>query len=317
MELDRQKVEEAFARLLSKNRDKDPITLAEKLTDRLIALYEDSDGSTDMPPLEFTSGDQRERGEVPHRRAPVQPMRKETGVKPPPVAPSGASSMIAMPGDPEFEQAERALGKPQDLRSAGRVSNLGQSKQAAMSDTIYWDLPDLIKSLEEKTPAQFTFIPLGCDESVKVLARRNIQSQIMTVGPHLVRLEYSNPGVADDYSTVDASGQLDEVKIGLKATHMFSCNMQELDIERAMDLIERQLQGLYAPRSESMEPEGRDPGPIQNMFSMTDPKRRTPMGQAVRIEGAPGWRMALNPQGDVMDSVIKQNSRYGGPGSRT
>jgi hypothetical protein len=310
MELSRARLESAFAKILAKNRDSDPLTLAEKLVERLEWIMDDVEVATDIKPVKIVDWEEDVKQEVAETPKPakarVKPLKQEGGVRPPPLP---EKSMILTPDDPEFQKAAKEAGQSRPSRSVARVSNIGHGGTEPSKSVEFWTVETLIKALSDNTPAEFFFVPNGMDDSLKVKAVRNIQPIIMTQGPSIVRLEYANPGVSQDRSTTNTAGQLDEVVLGLIASDTFTLDMTDLNIEAAMDKIEGQLKGLYAPRSSSSEPMGRDPGPIEQMFNMNDPKRRTPMGESYDIHGESGWRNT-NPN-SVVASIIATNKKYG------
>lgn len=302
MELTFEKLASALAQKISRHKDKDPLTLGEICAERVLDMLSDADGG--ILPMRPT------QNEPDPRR--TQPIREKAEAKAPPL-PEG--SLITTVDESAYREAlekadprVRGADRPKQPVRSGRVSSLGgQSGPSGAID--YWTLEELIKALNEQTPKEFLFTPNGCEEGVKVLAVRNVQPIIMSQGPSVVRLEYGNPGVSGDRSTMDANGQLDEVVLGLTASKIFTLDQSDLNLESVMDELETSLKGMYAPRAAQSEPLGRDPGPIEGMFNMNDPKRRTPMGDSYRIDGTPGWRNAST--GSVLQSVIETNKRYG------
>jgi len=93
MDLSQEKIENAFARVISSNRGADPITLAEKLRERLQYLMEDAEGGFDIKPVRIvddTAGaDERTVREWDAKKP--TPLREPAGVRPPPV-PTGSLS---------------------------------------------------------------------------------------------------------------------------------------------------------------------------------------------------------------------------------
>jgi hypothetical protein len=302
MDLSKDKIDTAFAKVIIANRDADPLTLAEKLRERLTYLMEDAEGGSDIMPVRIVDEAQAEPTRTARNR--ITPVKEKLATAPP--APK--SSIILMPDDPEFQEA--AKGGASRPSSLPRVSKIGQEEDAGASNVDYWTVEALGKALQDGTPSEFYFVPKGLDDSQKVRAVRNIQWQMNAVGPHMVRLEYKNPGIGDDRSTQDSNGQLYEVVIGLTATKIFHLGMRDLDLPGAMESIVTQLEGLYQPRSQNTEPSGRDPGPLD--FNMNDPKRSGPMGIALPKEKMdPNWNTVADPQALVLRSVIQSNQRGG------
>jgi len=300
VDLSREKLETAFARLISRNSGADPITLAEKLADCLDTLMAFSEGGSDIPPVRLVD----EPDAQPRSR--VGPVRADRAN---PTPPAPKSSIILMPDDPEFQEATRGV-HPSKPATVPRVSKIGQEEDAGDRSMDYWTIETLQKALESGTPSEFYFVPKGCSEEMKVRAVRNIQWQMNAVGPHMVRLEYKNPGVGDDRSTIDSNGQLGDVVLGLQATKLFHMGMRDLGLPAAMDSIVTQLEGLYQHRSQNTEPSGRDPGPLD--FNMNDPRRAGPMGIALPKEKMdPNWQQVSDPQGLVLRSVVQANKRGG------
>lgn len=312
MDLSREKLESAFAKVIIANREADPLTLAEKLRERLTYLMEDADGGSDILPVRIVDASAEEaqdRQDARKAKARITPVQKERSNLAPP-APK--SSLILTPDDPEFQEASRMAGQPAHSRplGAGHVSKIGRGEDPGIANAEYWTIETLGAALQSGTPEEFYFVPKGMEEQQKVRAVRNIQWQMNAVGPHMVRLEYKNPGVGDDRSTTDSSGQLQEVVLGLTATKLFHLGMRDLDLSGAMDSIVTQLEGLYQPRSQNTEPSGRDPGPLD--FNMNDPRRSGPMGIALPKEKMdPNWQHVDNPQALVMRSVEQANRRGG------
>lgn len=322
MELTREKLESAFAKVISKNRDLDPLTLSEKLVERLSYIMEDADGGSDLQPVRIVDEASAATEPEPPRKK-VSPMRPRDTTAAPPVP---SSSIIVAPDEQAMQEAlehadPRLRGSAAPKPKAGRPQRLSSvgGGQAPSAGIEYWTLEELIKSLMESTPEQFYFTPNGCEVNVKVLAKRNVRPIIMTQGPSIVRLEYASPDVSEDHFSTNERGELDVAYLSLIASQTFTLDQNDLDIPGKMDKIEETLKGLYAPRTQFSEPMGRDPGPIESMFNMNDPNRRTPMGENFRMETASGWRGASATDGSdveksvalVRQGVIDSNKRFG------
>jgi hypothetical protein len=311
VDLSEEKIVNAFARVIIKNSETDPITLAERLKDRLIHLMEDAEGGSGMLPVRIVEESAEDRPRSTTRR-PTPVRDKQTALPPPP-----KSSLIITPDDPEFEEAARQT-RTSSPGGRSRPSNIGPEATGTDSSIEYWSLETLIKALNDNTPSEVYFTPNGMDAGVKVRAVRNVQAIVMIQGPHLVKLTYKNAGVADDYSSTDANGQLDHVVIGLIASETFSLTERNLNIEGRMDSIMQQLAGLYAPRSQNMEPSGRDPGPLD--FNFNDRRRAGPMGYDVPKqemgEIQSNWQVVQDPAATVLHNVTQANKRFGGDPNR-
>ena len=316
MNLSREKIERAFVKVIATHRDKDPITLAEKMVDRLEYLMEDADEGFGAQPLRITREEpevldeslwrykremerDRERILDDHQISPENKKSRLDDLDQTPPLPK--NSLVITPDHPEFRKAEKMMAEKQAPVRPVSVTKLGNPKAPAGKPVQYWTMETLIEVLHRETPAEILFTPNGMRETVKVEAVRNVQP---LQGLDIVRLEYSSPQVSGD--RMEGTDEKTFV-IGLTATHTFNLYEQDLHISEAMDKILIQLKGLYRDRSRGIAEVALPPSPMDG-FNY----RKNPMGAEHSISMQDGWGTVGDPQGSALDSIVRSNRQHGG-----
>lgn len=328
MPIDPQKLTDRIFKTLTRNRDLDPLTLAEKVSERVTDYLEDCGivegvglaGSVDEAREQIREyGDPRRvldrlESTATGRRSRLEPFPTERRREPSPAPPQPAGKLIALPGDPEFERAEslrREEAEPARVSTGARVSKIGATAETT-SETAYWTTEGLIKYLEQKFPPRVRFTPDGMEETVRIEAVRNIQAQINTYGANGVRITYAHEGVSQDgMDDLNPVGEgLAKVNIAPIASHLFSCAEQTIDVEGVLSKLGDQLCGLYAPRRKNMEPGYIGEPPIDS-WNAGNPG----MKDSDSIRGSNGWKSVDNPLGRTLDNVYELNRKVGTPGA--
>lgn len=306
MDLSRTKLENAFQKVITRNRGADPITLSEKLVDTLEIIYELSDTGYGAPPLRITEDEDRAGEKVKEMPAPKREVMA-------PEAPR--AGMLLTPDDPEFRKAEQALRAERErgsIPSPTRISQVG-APAGQESNVQYWTADSLVTWLNENFPRELIFTPHGMPDHVKVLARLNVEAQINIVQPHAARVTYSHESMNQDgmdASTMVGDGQ-SKTNISLIASKLYTTNQQSIDVERDVADLLDQLKGLYKPRPRQMEP-GWIGDSAMDGWNANQPG----MKDSESIRGTRGWNMVDNPMGGMRETIIQQNRQLGSPGQR-
>ncbi len=290
-------IQSLFTKIIIRNKGKDPISLAEKLTDALEVIIETSDSGSGLPPLRIErqtatreAGEPEEKGWEPGRTVAASP----------PV--QGTSGLIVLAGDKEFEEAKRAhevkaIGKPLALSSIGRPASSKMVKT--------WDYSSLSNFLHANTPEKVLFQPNGTADGTKVLAVRNV---LTLQGTDTVRLQYQSPQMGEDSIRAGDEFSGGACSIALVASKTFTLyDPTDIDMEEVMNDIARQLKGLYAPRRKFSAP---DSGPEPPPLTLDLDPESMGANEQMRLTG--GWRPVENPKASVLDNVVRENRKYGG-----
>ena len=293
MELNEQKLHTAFVNVITRNRGADPLTLADKLVERLAYLMEDADSSFGVDPIRITRSE-------PETLAPeLEPVKRKLERERGAALPPPQSSIIIMPETEEFKQAEKMISG-EGSRNV-KPTRLSRVTDASKPPQKYWDYASLIQQLARSTPEKFYFTPNGRPDA-KILAVRNIISQ---QGLDQVRIEYGNPGISDD--RMDEAGDDKSFVLGLKATKIISLFEPEVNIESIMDDLEAQLKGLYQDRTNMQSEVPLPPSPMEEMLSGKRFNQASAMGAEHTINVESGWRTMENPANQIRDNIHRDN----------
>jgi len=318
MDLTRDKLTAAFRKTIVRETALDPAVasiLADRLVTRLEDIMDDSEGGYGVTPIRITEGERparaAERPTAPRPRLEAVDPEKEVGA-PPPVP---ASRMIALPGDPEFTEAEKQYEKEKDLgKPAVQALRVTKATSASASeDSVqYWTPETMIKELEKRFPAKVRFTPDGMPDEVKITAIRNIRAQINQYGAHGVRIEYAPESEGHggiDYSTIVGEG-VPSISLGRIASHLFSCADANIDADGTLRSLADQLCGLFKPRPAHMEPGYIGEPPIDSWNANTPGMKDNDTIRMVK-----GYQQVSDPQSQVHQSVVEINRQYGTPGA--
>jgi len=311
VDLNRDKLESAFTKVIAKNRSLDPISLSEKIVDTLELIMDLSDTGYGVSPVRITD---REEEPAPRSRAGLGPRPVDEERIQAPLPSPARSGMILTPEDPEFQkaqqqvEAERQRGR---IPSPARLTKVGEPGAGENSNIQYWTVESLIQWCESRFPPQIAFTPNGMPDNVVVVAGRNIQAQINAYGPHAVRVTYAHESINQDGidSGTPVGDGIGKVNIAPIASKLYSCGQQNIDAEHDLEDLLVQLKGLYRPRPPHMEPgyigESAMDGWNANQSGMKDSET---------IRGAAGWNMVENPAAAIRNGIISGNRQLGTPG---
>lgn len=286
MELSRDKIIKAFYKVIAGNRGADPVTVAEKLADRLDNMIDDADSGTGRPISiirEEVIDEEEWRGDPTATRVRNDLVKQRKERDPETAYPPPASSgLIISPSEDEYRKALAIHAKEKTAPGPVpvRVSQVHEPPSPANAEPkMYWDYAGLAAKLASCTPEEMYFTPNGKPD-LKVKAVRNIYQMI---GSFMVRLEYANPEVSGDRAPEDPDKNGPFV-IGLTAMKTFSLTDKSFSIDVAMAGIVTQLQGLYRDRTGLRSEVDIGPAPIDS-WNMNN----SPMGGKVEIRGQRGW----------------------------
>lgn len=289
MQIPQDKFTRITARVIAKNRGDDPVSLAEKIIERLSEEFEDVDSGVFGVPTGGRPPKQEEELEVDMDTLAKFRAKGPQKVKDPgPVYPPSSQRSIVLPGDAEFEKAVR-------MTEAERREQIGKAttgyritkveEPGGTSDVEYWTYEKLIEEVTRNTPDRFFFVPNGMEPDCKVLAVRNILSKYPF---GFIQIQYSNPQVSGDRVDRDGNGEAIPV-FGLTATYDFKTTDRVIDTDAAMNKLVDQLKGMYAPRGGHIG--DREIGPsLMDSWSNAAPG----MKGSVDVRGTNNWGMVGN-----------------------
>lgn len=287
---------------LTRSAGRDPIDVTERIADAvelLLDIANEDSGIATVPedlrtqaPAE-TPWDFRRNQPAAEAEKPSTPPKPRL-VNPPPArgatelsapAPKVSSSVIALPGTPEYAEADPSKKESRTVITAVEVRRKTGNKPGAQVAAPQWADGDLMDTVIQNTPETIEFEPDGLEGKVALRAKKNCHC-LPGIGAELT---YKHEAVSDNDGF-------------LIAKHSFSIYDKELDIDAAIDDILRQLKGKYRPRNEKMEPDsGPEPGPLR--LDM-----RSQPGERVRIELTDRDRIA-GPEGTGADMVLRDIRR--------
>lgn len=219
--------------------------------------------------------------------------------------PAPEKRLITMPGDAEFSAPPDVSDKPKrGVLSAMEFQRRPVTQAGAnIPEREYWDYATLAEAITKNTPDKISFRGTREDGPVTLPAIRNVMCQI---GQGNVVLTYRHPAVAENVSG--------NVTVDLIAKHAFSTYDREVDVDKAMDSIMRQLEGMYRWRPDSMQPvTGPEPGPLR-LDMKTQPgayhEERFEPGQHAGLSSDQIRQSALNRVSRDNDSLAPEGRRF-------
>ena len=240
-------VHKVIMRSVSRGGAIDPIGLAEDILDNVELLvdmaYEDS-GIGSMPGgmagQAAVAGELAQEGPVwdvranapsadperPHFLAPPQTSKAITAVPP---GAAGRASVLVMPGDPDFNKALPGdTVRPGAVRASMKRTRPGANRGPAKQ---FWDEGDLIDAIIKNTPEDIAFDMRRLDGTpFRIVAKRNVLNM---------------PGIGASLTYLDPRGG----NAVPPAKHPFSIFDEEIDIQKGIESISKQLAGIYVDRS--------------------------------------------------------------------
>jgi len=214
--------------------------------------------------------------------------------------------VIAMPGDPEFEEVVKTKAIPVRTGSLRRVIadaplTPEQIRRRASNspDQMYWTPESLIQEIEQGTPETIEFVPDGMPEEwggKTLRATRNIVNQ---QGLGLVNLHYAHESAKQEIGSLQEG-----VNLPLVAVFSFNVYQKSLDFEDAISGpkgIVAQLQALYRRRPAAMMP-------IMGLEEPLRPEMAAASGRvSTEIRGGNNWNMVADPKSSTLQGVIDSN----------
>jgi len=290
------KLARAIVATLKQVRSKDPIDIAERMIDNIelvIDMETEESGIAGVPPemqpeiaLDWeqvqAAGKQqakeRPKLQIPPSRAAVVPVEP-------------ASRLIAMPGDPGFDDSKPAEVGKRRISALDIQRTPPKRPGSNVQERQYWDESTLMQTILENTPEQIEFKTTGPDGEERILpAIRNVHNQ---QGMGSVVLTYRHPRVDDR-----ASG---DVTVDLVAKWPFSLYEEHVDVDKAFQDpkgILVQLEGQYRVALGGAAPDPHyTPEPARLSTSFL---RQAAMAGEVTIQGdMDGNGRLLNPGGAI------------------
>ena len=320
--LDEARIASATYKILVRHRDMDPITLSEKVAERIMWMQEDSGEDAGTAPSVAAAKEKS-----------YQPPKRE--IPRPPIPSQEGQRLVIGPDDPEFAKAEAQFKieheKPIQAR---RVSQLATPTGAQNRDSSvqYWTVETLSDFCHKNFPVRVAFTPDGLPPEAKAVAIRDVKAVIHTIPPNGVRVIYrpSNEGDGGIHLGTDVGevAGVSQVNIPRAATILFSCGDADIDVQRAMASITDQLRGIFRVRPQNMEP-GYLPPPPMDSWNAFNPG----MKDADSVRGTGRWSVVGSetetitlPSGnsynvthntnEQVSQVVQLNRNLGTPGAR-